>query len=115
MKNTILKWLNGALGVKEQDAMSTEDEEYPKDGIITAPDFFEMPPPSPGGLYFCPGCTLLVGVGSQVIAGTPVAEIDTPTHVFEVVSLCSGVMLELLIQSGQIVEPGQSLIKLAQP
>ncbi len=40
MKNTILKWLNGALGVKEQDAMSTEDEEYPKDGIITAPDFF---------------------------------------------------------------------------
>jgi biotin carboxyl carrier protein len=115
MMNKILGWLNGALGVKEFQPMAPEDEIFPEEGIVSAPEFFEMPANPQGGLYLVPECTLLVSVGAQVVGGQPVAEIDTPSHIFEVVSPCSGTVVEQLIQSGQVVEAGQPLLKLQRP
>ncbi len=115
MMNKILGWLNGALGEKEFRPMASEEETFPEGGIVSAPNFFEMPANPHGGLYLGPECTLLVSVGAQVVGGQPVAEIDTPSHIFEVVSPCTGIVAEHLIQSGQVVEAGQPLLKLKRP
>lgn len=115
MFNKILSLINGALGQQEFDPISPAEEYYPENGVVLVPDFFEMEPPLQGGLYLGPECKLLVSEGIEIIGGMSLAEINTPSHVFEVASTCSGTVSEIFIETGQIVEPGQPLLKIERP
>ena len=112
MMKKILGWLNGAIGANEFQPMSLEEEIFPENGIVSAPEFYEMQATLYGEPYFGPKCTILVSVDSEVVGGQPIAEIDTPSHILEVVSPCSGIVAEQFIESGQVIESGQPIIKL---
>ena len=114
----LLNLLNGALGqpsTLEFEQIPFEEEVYPDSGIICAPDIMSENPAPSGGLYLGPEFTSLVGVGSKIVGGQPVAEIETSTMVLEVVSPCSGVIEEILVSNGAVIEGQQALIKLAMP
>ena len=114
--NFILKWLNGALGETGQFEETPEDQhEFPDEGIVLAPDILQSDEVSVGGLYLGPKCQSLVQVGARVVGGQPLAEIHTSTHILEVVSPCNGVVVEIFVENGQVVESEQPLIRLEKP
>ena len=110
--------LNGALGQPsplEFEQIPPDEEVYPDDGLIRAPEFpIERPLPR-GGIYLGPEFTCLVHIGSKVVGGQPVAEIEASAMVLEVIAPCSGVVEEILVQNGAVVADKQPLIKLAMP
>jgi biotin carboxyl carrier protein len=110
--------LNGALGQPsslEFEQMSPEDEVFPNDGFIRAPSMAKETTMPSEGLYFGPEFTTLVASGSVIVGGQPVAEIETSQLVVEVVSPCSGVVEEVLLSNGVVVESKQPLIKIGRP
>ena len=115
MKNFISKIINGAFPQPEIEAMPPEDEYYPEDGIVIVPEFYESNPVPGSGLDDGPVCTLIVSVGNKVFGGFPLAEIETPSHIVEIPSPCSGVIIETYVESGQTVKAGQPLVKIQKP
>jgi biotin carboxyl carrier protein len=116
MKNLILKWLNGALGQREEfEPIPLEQQEFPEEGIIYAPGALQTNEVSVGGLYLGPECNFLVQAGSEVIGGKPIAEVCTSTHILEVTAPCNAVIEELLVENGQVVEAEQPIVRLRKP
>ncbi len=112
MKDKLLKWLSGALGQQGSVDIPQEEQYFPEGGIVRVPDFFEMPANPHGEVYMGPECKVLIASGAYMSAGQVIAEIDTPSHVFEVVAPCDGTIEEIYVSSGQLVEAGQEICKL---
>jgi len=87
----------------EFERISPEDEIYPEDGIIYAPELMNENPLPSGGLYLGPQINLYVSAGTQVVGGQPLAEIETSAMVIEVVSPCTSTVENVMVQNGDIV------------
>lgn len=112
MKEKLLNWLSGALGQRNGLDVPKEDQYFPEGGVVRIPDFFEMPANAHGEVYIGPECKVLIASGSEVLAGQVLVEIGTPSHVFEVVAPCDGLIDEIYVSTGQMVEAGQEVCKL---
>lgn len=106
MKNRLLKWLNEALGQREEVYIPPEKEQWPEEGLICAPDYDES--------VHHPTCRVLVSPGDQITAGKLLVELEMSWHLYEVISPSSGIVDEVLVTSGDYIGPGEALITLSR-
>ncbi|GAA6153996.1 acetyl-CoA carboxylase biotin carboxyl carrier protein subunit [Pseudoteredinibacter isoporae] len=106
MRERLFKWLSDALGPEEDIQITSEDDVWPEDGLVNAPDFDEA--------THSPTCHVLVSVGDQVAAGEVLLELEMSMYIYELVSPCSGVVEELYV-TGNPIAPEQALVKLTRP
>ncbi len=116
MLKWLMKMLNGAFPQDEPNQpIPPEDEYYPEGGVIHAPDeSFELEPAAFGGDEG-PICKLLVAVGSEVYGGEALAIIETSQYKLEIVSPCSGTIVEVFVSTsiqGEAIKARQPILRI---
>ena len=105
--------LNGAFPPQKPEEVPPEQQHVPADGLIKAPKTFDIDfGPDQFDATFPPIGTVLVEVGAFVVAGHPIAEIETSSHIIEIPSPCNAVIEQLYIESGDAIDPDQTIAKI---
>lgn len=80
------------------------------------PDFYEQKTPLVGTVYLAPqtGAAPFVSVGDHIGAGETICIVESMKMFNQIAADCSGVVEEICVSNGQIVEYGQTLFRIRE-
>lgn len=91
-------------------------EAAPAEEDAAEPDLYEQKTPLVGTVYLAPqtGAAPFVSVGDHIGAGETICIVESMKMFNQIAADCSGVVEEICVSNGQIVEYGQTLFRIRE-